>query len=399
MLHSPPDRNIVREPLWRTEALPLTVGCTDAPHNPAGLPDTFPFTLALDRRLGLLVQTPEPGLETLLDRAYAAGSLLGTAMDDTPLGRGYAEDFLRFVAQFGEIRGRRALEIGAGRGYFLRLMADAGADAIGIEPGMQNAPHWQRFGVRVVADSFPSPKLADKFDLIVGYAVIEHVSDMESFLAAVRRQLRPDGCAIFSVPNSTEHIASGDPSMLLHEHFSYFTEMSLRRTLEANGMAVVGLARAGFGGALYVAAKHGEAAIDDAPAASELAHARAFGEKIGRLQASVRRRLDDIRVAGKRLGIYCPARALALLESADAIRFFDDDSELHGRFYPPFGCPVEARGALLDDPVDELWIMSRTFGPKLRKQLSGEPALRGCRIRLPDDLVPAGEPAREGLPK
>lgn len=397
MLHSRPDRDIAPEPLWRTEALPLTVGCADSPHNPAGLPDTFPFTLAFDRRLGLLVQMPEPGLEALLDRAYAAGSLLGTAMDDTPLGRGYAEDFLRFVAQFGEIRGRRALEIGAGRGYFLRLMADAGADAIGIEPGMQNAPHWQRFGVHVVTDSFPSPKLADKFDLIVGYAVIEHVIDMESFLAAVRRQLRPDGRVIFSVPNSAAHIASGDPSMLLHEHFSYFTEGSLRRTLEANGMAVIGLARAGFGGALYVAARHGKAVVDGGPAASELAQARDFGKKLGRLQANVRRLLGDIRAAGKRVGIYCPARALALLESGDAVRFFDDDPELHGRFYPPFGCPVEPRGALLDDPVDELWIMSRTFGPKLRDQLSGESALRGCRIRLPDDLMPAGELAREGL--
>ena len=389
MQHFRPDRVHAPEVLWRTDTLPFTVGCTPAPHNPAGLPDVFPFTLALDRRLGLLVQLPEPGLDALLRDAYAAGSLLGTAMDDTPLGRRYAEDFLQFIACVCTIEGRRILEIGAGRGYLLRLLVDRGAAAFGIEPGVQNAPHWERFGVDVIADSFPSPTLDEAFDVIVSYAVMEHIADIDGFLADIRRHLRSDGIVVVSVPSSAEYTACGDPSLLLHEHFSYFTVASLRRVFACNGLEVIDVRKAGFGGALYAAAKLGDAIRTDAPSVSELAEARAFGDSIPRLQASFRARLDAHRAAGRRVGIYCPARALALLDSGSGLRFFDDDPDLQGRFYPPFECVVEPRRALLEEPVDELWIMSRTFGTALRAKLAGEPALSQCEMRLPGELLPA----------
>jgi len=387
------------EPLWRTEALPFTVGCTMTPHNPAGLPDTYPFALALDAQCGLLVQQPAPGLAGLLDRAYATGSLLGTAMDDTALGRGYADDFLRFIATIRPLAKTRVLEIGAGRGYLLHLLLQNGADAVGIEPGRQNAPHWKRLGVSVIPGTFPNPAVDGTFDLVIGYAVLEHVAGLDGFLREVRRHLRDDGTAIFSVPSCAEYIDSGDPSMLLHEHYSYFTETSLRRTLESNGFAVRDLRRAGFGGALYVAAAPAERVAADAPTPSELDGARAYGAGVEALRSNIRTMLRERAALGRRIGIYCPARALALLDPSAGLRFFDDDPELRGRFYPPFACAVESRQALLTDPVDELWIMSRTFGAKLREQLTREHALRGCQIRLPGELTSAGEPNREDLRK
>lgn len=374
------------ELLWRTEALPFTVGCATAPHNGDGLPDMFPFALALDARLGLIVQQPDPRLPGLLDRAYAAGSLLGTAMDDTPLGKRYADDFLRFIATVRPLAGRRALEIGAGRGYLLHLLSREGADPVGLEPGVQNAPHWQRFGVTVIPGSFPAAVSDIAFDMIVGYAVLEHIADLGGFLGAVRQHLRQDGVAIFSVPSCAEYVETGDPSMLLHEHFSYFTEGSLRRVLEDNGFSIVALRSAGFGGALYVAAVPAERGAIDAPEPGELADARAYGIRVEALRKSVGTMLQAFRPTGKSVGIYCPARALVLLDPSTQMRFFDDDPELHGRFYPPFACSVESRQALIARPVDELWIMSRTFGKKLRDQLGAEAALRSCRIRLPDDL-------------
>jgi SAM-dependent methyltransferase len=375
------------EPLWRTEALPFTVGSTATPHNPAGLPDIYPFALALDARRGLLVQQPAPGLSGLLDRAYATGSLLGTAMDDTALGRRYADDFLGFIATVRPLARARVLEIGAGRGYLLHLLLQSGADAVGIEPGRQSAPHWKRLGVTVIPGTFPSPAIDGAFDLVLGYAVLEHVGDLDGFLREVRRHLRADGTAIFSVPSCVEYIVSGDPSMLLHEHFSYFSEASLRRTLESNGFAVRGLRRAGYGGALYVAATSTERIVANTPESNELDGARAYGAGVETLRSSVRVMLREHEAAGRSVGIYCPARALALLDPSARLRFFDDDPELQGRFYPPFACAVESRQALIADPVDDLWIMSRTFGPKLRAQLAAEPALRACRIRLPDDLA------------
>jgi SAM-dependent methyltransferase len=388
-----------REHLCHIEDLPFTVAPSRTPHNPLDLPDVLPFDLCLNRELGLLEQPPNPTVMQHLETAYRAASTIGSAMDDTGLGRLYADDFVSYMTEVCDITDRRILEIGAGRGYLVRRLTDLGGNAIGIEPGLDNASHWRRHRVNVIAEYFPSPQAPGPFDVIVAHGVLEHVPTPKSFLAEVQAHLAPCGHFLAAVPDCTEPVASGDPSMLVHEHFSYFTEGSLRRALEANGLRVTDLRKAGFGGALHVAATPGKTGAGCLPAATELAEARAFGDKLRRLRARFQSRLDATRAAGKRVGIYCPARALALLDSAAGIRFFDDDPELHGKFYPPFGSPVEPRSALLGDPVDELWIMSRTFGPKLREQLRREPALRGCRIRLPGDFMPAGELTSEDIRK
>jgi hypothetical protein len=67
-------------------------------------------------------------------------------------------------------------------------------------------------------------------------------------------------------------------------------------------------------------------------------------------------------------------------------RLFDDDADLHGGYYPTLNCPVEGREALIADPVEELWIMSRSFGPRLATTLSKIPVLANTRILTISDL-------------
>ncbi len=239
--------------------MPFTIGVFEEPHNPDGFPDTVPFHLVVDEELGLLVQESDDALQTLLDRAYAAGSLLGTAMDASPLGKAYADDFFRVVSDApGGLSGRTTLEIGAGRGYLVRRLVDAGADAVGLEPGAANKKHWIRHQVSVVQDRFPSSRAKGPFDLIVAYGVLEHIPDPVNFLAEVRRHLTRSGYAVIAVPDCTSYIEAGDPSMLLHEHYSYFTQASLRRLVNAGGFEVVEMRRAGYGGAVYCIAVPGD---------------------------------------------------------------------------------------------------------------------------------------------
>jgi hypothetical protein len=185
--------------------------------------------------------------------------------------------------------------------------------------------------------------------------------------------------------------------MLLHEHFSYFTRASLTRTLAAHGWSTFDARLAGYGGAIYAASRP-EVRID-APAHSsaDLREAQVYGDKCRQLVATVAQRVESLAEAGKSLGIYCPARGLAILPLAGPYRFFDDDADLTGRYYPPFDAPVENRAALLARPVDELWILSRTFGQRLATAL--QPDLPATVIRLPDELArpeglggPMGQP-------
>lgn len=94
-----------------------------------------------------------------------------------------------------------------------------------------------------------------------------------------------------------------------------------------------------------------------------------------------------LQMDGAPLGVYCAVRGVNVLPPVVATyRFFDDDEALHGSYYPPFDVPVEGRSDLLEYPPPELWILSRTFGRKLQRELRAIPVMARTRILTINDL-------------
>lgn len=374
-------------PVLDLEALPFVVRMLDGPDNPAGVPNTFAFRLHLDAASGHLYQPDDPALARLLDEAYRTGSLLGTAMDDTASGNAYANDFLRFIRASAP-SSARCLEIGAGRGFLTRRLIDAGLAVDALEPGKANEPHWQRHGVRVTADSFPSTKLTGQYDLIVAYAVLEHIAELAPFFDAARKQLTAEGRLIIAVPDCGPCLEAGDPSILLHEHYHYFTDQSLARCLELSGFRAAKIERAGHGGVLYCCAQAKDDITVSSPGDAELEMLRGFGPRMLRQRVRIAEKLAVARAAGTEIGIYCPNRAIALLTpGTEGVRFFDDDPDLYRKHYPTFAAAVENRADLMARPVQELWILSRSFGARIRDRLRQEPSLKQIDIKLAEQIL------------
>jgi ubiquinone/menaquinone biosynthesis C-methylase UbiE len=101
----------------------------------------------------------------------------------------------------------RALEIGAGTGYFTLNLLQAGvvreAVATDISPGMlatleRNA---ERFGIDVrtrACDAESLPFEDETFDLVFGHAVLHHLPDLEQAFGEFFRVLRPGGTLVFA---------------------------------------------------------------------------------------------------------------------------------------------------------------------------------------------------------
>ena len=108
----------------------------------------------------------------------------------------------------GEEPGRyaRALEIGAGTGYFGLNLARAGIverlTSTDISPGMLDvlAATARDIGVDVetaCCEATQLPFADDSFDLVVGHAVLHHLPDLERAFHEFRRVLRPGGTIAF----------------------------------------------------------------------------------------------------------------------------------------------------------------------------------------------------------
>jgi ubiquinone/menaquinone biosynthesis C-methylase UbiE len=101
----------------------------------------------------------------------------------------------------------RALEIGAGTGYFTLNLLRAGiideATCSDISPGMLSTLQLnaQRMGldvktVRVDAERLPFRD--ESFDLVLGHAVLHHIPDLERAFAEFARVLAPGGTVLFA---------------------------------------------------------------------------------------------------------------------------------------------------------------------------------------------------------
>jgi len=348
------------------QRMPFYVTPSRSPNNPPPFPNYLPFELCIDDQRDCLVQIGSPKLSYLLTKGYEKGSLVGNALDDSTLGKKYCDDFLDFVSA-SISPATDLLEIGAGRGYLTRRLIDKNYKVTAIEPGIANEPYWQRYSVPIVRELFPTPAAPGPYGAIVAYGVLEHIKEILAFLKIIRRHLISQGVVVFAVPNCGRDIVAGDPGMLLHEHYQYFTEHSLRRTLEMADFQVVSVRPATYGGALYVRA-HPANGVSTSPAAA-FPEYYSYGLKVERFRRQIEIRVSNLAGEGKSLGIYCPGRCLPVLPVDASVRFFDDAEELRGLYFPPFGSVVENRSDFLAAPTDELWIMSRTFGQQLADAL------------------------------
>jgi 2-polyprenyl-3-methyl-5-hydroxy-6-metoxy-1,4-benzoquinol methylase len=136
--------------------------------------------------------------------------------------------------------GGRVLDIGCGRGTFLRAMHRLGYEAVGTElsgfPLPENTP-----GLSFVhshAESLPFGE--DEFDAISIWHVLEHTTDPAAVIRGIARSLKPGGVLSLAVPHfgSTQAgIFGGDWFHLdLPRHQYHFRLQPLQEMLARNGL-------------------------------------------------------------------------------------------------------------------------------------------------------------------
>ena len=108
-------------------------------------------------------------------------------------------------ALLGDIHHQRVLDAGCGQGYLSRLMAERGADVVGVEPAvslfdyaLEREEHLQQ-GIRYVrADLVAMPDLGT-FDAVVASMVLCAIPNWRPAMQACVDALRPSGLFVFTL--------------------------------------------------------------------------------------------------------------------------------------------------------------------------------------------------------
>jgi SAM-dependent methyltransferase len=149
------------------------------------------------------------------------------------------EDTARYI--LGHAKKRPAiLEIGGGVGALSLLLAKTAPDVHLVEPSLAlTADRFAGTKVTFHHSMFPAPSLGNRrFDVIISRQVLEHVPEPAPFLAALRRQLAPDGIAYIEVPRA-EYIYGSHSIVDFHyPHVHYYRREELETLFQRAGFRI-----------------------------------------------------------------------------------------------------------------------------------------------------------------
>lgn len=135
------------------------------------------------------------------------------------------------------------LEIGAGRGLFLREIEPA--SYTGLEFSSSAIQSAAADGIRLLAEPIErhARENPGKYDVVCAFQVLEHVARPRSFLDAAVAAMKPGGRLIVSVPgeDSFARHAVWDALNMPPHHITRWTDSCLRRIADLHALRLVAL--------------------------------------------------------------------------------------------------------------------------------------------------------------
>jgi SAM-dependent methyltransferase len=306
--------------------------------------------------------------------------------------RAYAEQMTERLALDGD---SHVVEIASNDGYLLQFFHERQIPVLGIEPAANVAKVALQKGIPTLVEFFGretarSLAAESAADLLLGNNVLAHVPDLNDFVAGMKILLAPGGVITMEFPHLMRLIEDNQWDTIYHEHFSYFSFLTVSRVFEAHGLRVFDVQELStHGGSLRIFAGH---VHDDAKRESDAArelreHERAAGyERLDtylgygrRVEADKRQILSfliDLKQRGLRIAGYgAPAKGNTLLNYCGVRSDFIDytcDLNPHkqGHFLPGSHIPIRSPEAIREDRPDVVLILPWNLKEEIVEQLS-----------------------------
>ena len=157
----------------------------------------------------------------------------------------WLEHSRRYVEQMIERWGldgsSQVVELASNDGYLLQYFVERGVPVLGIEPAANVAEVAVEKGVPTLVEFFgvqTAENLAAhrRADLLLGNNVLAHVPDLNDFVGGMRLLLAERGVVTMEFPHLLRLIEDNQYDTIYHEHFSYFSFLTVRQVFAAHAM-------------------------------------------------------------------------------------------------------------------------------------------------------------------
>lgn len=388
----------------------------------AELPEDHPITLTLCQcpDCGLVQFDTEP-VDYYRDVIRAGG---GTRT----MTRLRHQEYTRLLHALQEqhIRGRRIVEVGCGRGEFLRMWQDLASDPAGAEAlardretdplsGQPRAAALQLVGIEHrkslveeanaaagassaamgsgcsgtesaayhVYEGFATGDVLypeGPFDAFVQFNFLEHQPDPRDMLRNIWKNLKPQALGLLTVPSFEYILQYNGYYELLRDHIANYTEFTLQKLLQDCGFELLEMQMVNRDTIEALVRKAVPEELSTLRCSGQLLDVSSLHESFNRLNASVNAHLDTLASSGQTMAIWGASHQgftlAATTRLGGRVEYIIDSAAFkQGRFAPASHIPIVAPAYFETHPVDEILIVApgyteeiagiirRRFGP------------------------------------
>ena len=264
-----------------------------------------------------------------------------------------------------------AVELASNDGYLLQHFVSLGVPVLGVEPAANVAKIAVDKGIPTRIDFF-GKALAEtlasegyRADLILGNNVLAQVPDLNDFVSGMQYLLQPEGLITLEFPHLQRLIEGNQFDTIYHEHFSYFSLVTIDKLAARHGLKLVDVEELStHGGSIRVYLAHKSSKHSPANAVADmLARERnlgfldvatyaSFANQVCRTKRKLLELLIKVKDEGKTVcGYGAPGKGNTLLNycgiGVDFLDFTTDRNPYkHGRYMPGTHIPIYDVGAI-----------------------------------------------------
>ncbi len=306
------------------------------------------------------------------------------------------EEYARLLTAMQEqhIRGRRIVEVGCGRGEFLRMWQDLAEDPEGAaalardqarDPlsGQPNAAPLHLVGIEhkpaLVEEANAA---ADKkyrvyegfatgdvrypegpFDAFVQFNFLEHQPDPCDMLRNIGRNLKPQALGLITVPSFEYILRYNGYYELLRDHIANYTEFTLQKLLQDCGFELLSMDIVNRDTIEAIVRKADPDELSELHYSGRLIDVSALRDSYDRLSASVNAHIDHLSESHRTMAIWGASHQgftlAATTKLGGRVEYIIDSAPFkQGRFSPASHIPIVAPDYAVAHPVDEILIVA-----------------------------------------
>ncbi len=300
------------------------------------------------------------------------------------------------VQRFGVDSRSWVVELASNDGYLLQYFVQKGIPVLGIEPARNVAKVAISKGVPTLTEFFGENLATEmvregkRADVLIGNNVLAQVPDLNDFVKGMKRLLSARGVITMEFPHLMKLMDENQFDTIYHEHFSYFSLLSVEKIFAAHGLTLFDVEELStHGGSLRIYARHSEDISK--PVGQRIAELRirelsagfgsldryfAFAENVKETKRKILDLLINIKRDGKSIAGYgAPGKGNTLLNycaiRSDFLDYtVDRNPYKQGKFLPGTHVPIFHPDKISETRPDYVLVLPWNFKEEIMEQMA-----------------------------